>query len=1396
MTWNPDLFFYVCIAKHTTILAEFNSKDADFGDLANKCLHRMPSYHSTFSHTVHGQTYMFFILDPFVYFGIFDESLEKPDCLSFLKTVKDEFTSMIDKCSSGTMKQHLRSPNSRCFQGEFRPVFQRLMMGSYSEVCLKGDRRESLDSVRRKNGSSLEGLKMKRRFSGEANKDGMEEEKLYVLCDEDVSFSSGRRLQKAKNVWKKQVMLFFLEIDYLETSRIIWCFHCLVTMPPKGDPPSLEDSIAAMVDNLSKLISSSSANTDKILATQAASHSQLDIIVKQLATQYEQTSTLISTIATSDLTKPTEPPTPPPHQPPPPKSPKIQLPLFDGSNPLDWLFQADQYFTFYSIPPINASPSLLSISKCSDVAIRLSDASFSISLFLLPIEGADVVLGMSWLAMLGPVLADFSIPQLSFNHLHRTKDSVASFYAIVCDPLPDSTTPNLPVDLSHSDPHIASLLHRYQHLFQTPSGLPPPRPHDHHIPLLPNTTPVNVRPYRYPHFQKQVMTDLIQEMLRDDIITPSHSPFSSPVLLVRKKDGTWRFCVDYRALNAVTVRDRFPIPTVDELLDELHSSRFFSKIDLRASYHQIRVSPDDTHKTAFRTVDGHYEFLVMPFGLSNAPSTFQAAMNDLFRDRLRHFVLVFFDDILVYSPTHELHLTHLASVFETLSTHKYYAKFSKCVFGVERVQYLGHYISGDGISVDSEKINAILSWPIPTNITQLRGFLGLTGYYRRFVRNYSHIAAPLTDLLKGSLFDWSDVATHAFNTLKTAMTSLPTLALPNFTVPFDVTTDASGTSIGAVLSQNEHPIAFFSKKLSPRMQSASAYHRELFAITEVIQKWRHYLLGRRFRVFTDHHSLRHLLSQVVQTPDQHKWVAKLLGYEFEIHYKPGSDNKVADALSRLPDSQCLMLTTPTFPWLDEVRNFYMSDPEGIRFLSDLAKAPHLQPSYRIHNGLLYHFGRIVIPDITDLRRCLTFEFHASPVGGHSGLHPTLRRLGASFFWPNMRNTVAEFIRSARPPFGSLSIAYLKAPTSSVLATTFLTTIYRLHGLPKSIVTDRDPLFLSRFWKELFTQLGTTLLHSSAYHPQTDGQTEVVNRCIESYLRCFASDEPKSWHRYLYLAEFWYNTSFHTAIGMAPFQALYGRLPPMIPSYLAGTSNVETIDATLQEHARVLEELKSSLTRSRQRMVSQANQHRLDKTFDVGDWVYVRLRIYRQTSVQQRLSHKLSKQFFGPFRILDRIGAVAYRLELPESSRIHPVFHVSLLRPCLGDPSLQQNPLPPLQDDDLPFLQPTAILDHRVLDKNGKPTPQLLIQWSGCSTEGATWEDTSTFTTSFPTFHDTTPYPQKDIVVLDLEDKVSFKGEGSDTNASDNSAAIPIQTQIAVRRSSRASVMPTKYKDYV
>jgi hypothetical protein len=500
----------------------------------------------------------------------------------------------------------------------------------------------------------------------------------------------------------------------------------------------------------------------------------------------------------------------------------------------------------------------------------------------------------------------------------------------------------------------------------------------------------------------------IKEMLAQGLIQPSSSAFSSPFLLVRKKDGSWRFCVDYRALNALTIKDRFPIPAIDELLDELYGTKWFSKLDLRAGYHQIRMAQGDIHKTAFRTHQGHYEFLVMPFGLCNAPSTFQATMNLIFAPFLRRFVIVFFDDILVYSPTLESHLQHLTTVFQCLQDNQFCLKRSKCIFGQPSIDYLGHIVSADGVGPDPSKINAMVNWPVPRNVKQLRGFLGLTGFYRKFVKLYSLLAAPLTALLRHEAFLWSDQAQEAFDALKHAMSTAPVLGLPNFNEPFIIETDASGSGMRAVLIQQQHPICYYSKEFCPRLLQASTYVRELCAITSAVKKWRTYLLGTSFTIHTDQRSLRELMTQVIQTPEQQFYLAKLLGYSYEIVYKPWAQNKVADALSRV---HCLLITVPHFEFLTKFKEYALNDEEFQQLLTQVQQHPDDFPHYETLDGLLFVKGKLFVPAKSPFKQALLEEFHSSPVGGHSGVHRTFGRLQENVFWHGMRKDVADFIKS-------------------------------------------------------------------------------------------------------------------------------------------------------------------------------------------------------------------------------------------------------------------------------------------------------------------------------------------------------------------------------------------------
>ncbi|WVZ17267.1 hypothetical protein V8G54_010249 [Vigna mungo] len=724
-------------------------------------------------------------------------------------------------------------------------------------------------------------------------------------------------------------------------------------------------------------------------------------------------------------------------------------------------------------------------------------------------------------------------------------------------------------------------------------------------------------------------------MLDCGFIKPSNNPFSSLVLLVKKKDGTWRFCVDYRALNAATVKEKFPIPTVDELLDELGHASWFSKLDLLSGFHQILMVPADSEKTAFRTHNGHFEFRY-------APSTFQATMNDLFRPHLCRFIIVFFDDILVYSATLSEHVNHLETTFQLLFSNCFRLKGSKCFIGHQSIQYLGHI----GFPLGKE-----LAYPYVA-------FLALQAS-----------TTNLFQLLKKDKFLWHDLASEAFLQLKNAPLSAPVLAIPKFDSLFIVQTDASGTGMEAVLSQQRHRIAYFSKQFCPKLRNSSTYIRKLCAITTAVQKWCQYLLGLHFVIQTDQRSIKELLSQTVLTPEQQKYLFKLLGFDFEIQYRPGKSNAAADALSRLDASTHLP-------------QICLCNPEFITLRDKITAEPQDFPLFALKEDLIIFKDKIWLPHTCTFILLLLHEFHSTPMAGHTGISRTLSKLMANFYWHTIRRDVKAFVEQCvtcqqtklpthsqpgllqpiAPPshcWEDLSLDFIidlppykgfttilvvvdrfskgahfgmlpRSFTASNVAQLFVDIVCKHHGLPHSLISDRDPIFLNHFWQELFHLSGNKLRMSTAYHPQTDGQIE-----------------PSLWGKFLSWAEWSFNTSVNASTGFTPFEVMFGRKPPLMPPFLPE----ETSNAVVQ--------------------------HEISARFEVDDWVYIRLCPRRQSSVTGTTYRKLTKRFFGPFKITRKIGEVAYEVDLPPTAKIHNVFHVNILRPHKGPIPSSPLPLPPL-----------------------------------------------------------------------------------------------------------------------
>uniref|UniRef100_A0A2N9G885 RNA-directed DNA polymerase n=1 Tax=Fagus sylvatica TaxID=28930 RepID=A0A2N9G885_FAGSY len=923
--------------------------------------------------------------------------------------------------------------------------------------------------------------------------------------------------------------------------------------------------------------------------------------------------------------------------------------------------------------------------------IDIKGTTLPADLVLLKMPDFDVILGMDWLSLQHAWVDCFKKrvifcrpdqPELYFEGERKVKPlqivssiqakrmlrrGAVGYLAYVIDTeASEVKLENIPVVREFPDVFPKELL-----------GLPPDREVEFSIDLLPGTGPISKAPYRMAPTELRELKVQLQELLDKGFIRPSVSPWGAPVLFVKKKDGSMRLCIDYRELNKVTVRNKYPLPRIDDLFDQLQGAMQFSKIDLSSGYHQLKVKKDDVPKTAFRTRYGHYEFLVMPFGLTNAPAIFMDLMNRVFQTYLNQFVVVLIDDILIYSKSLEEHEQHLRVVLQTLRDHKLYAKLKKCEFWLERVAFLGHVISKDGILADPKKVEAIVNWERPKDVKEIRSFLGLAGYYGRFIEGFSKISLPMTRLTrKGTTFEWTTECEDSFQELKRRLTT-------------------ARYSLCPVV------IAYASRQLKPYEQNYPTHDLELAAIIFALKTWRHHLYGEPCKVFTDHKSLKYLFTQKDLNLRQRRGIELINDFNCSIEYHPGKANVVADALSRKSSGQLACLLTTQKHILADLEKL------GIEVRASgtggtcayLSVKPMLMDeiiAQQFEDPELYKLrDRVKAKGVIDFRKRIMEEAHSTPYTVHPGATKMYRDVKAVFWWIGMKNDIAKYVAECltcqqvkaehQRPGGLLqplpipewkwehvtmdfvvglprslkghdaiwvivdrltkSAHFLPIKvnfTLDKLARLYIQEIVRLHGAPVSIVSDRDPRFTARFWKSLQAAMGTTLNFSTAFHPQSDGQSERTIQTLEDMLRACILDLGGRWDDHLPLVEFAYNNSYHSSIEMAPYEALYG----------------------LDKIKLIRGRMKAAQSRQK----SYADKKRRKLELEVGDHVFLKVSPWKGVARFGKKG-KLSPRYVGPFEILERVGPVAYRLALPPAlSKIHDVFHVSALRKYIPHPS--------------------------------------------------------------------------------------------------------------------------------
>jgi hypothetical protein len=957
----------------------------------------------------------------------------------------------------------------------------------------------------------------------------------------------------------------------------------------------------------------------------------------------------------------------------------------------------------------------------------------------------------------------------------------------------------------------------------------PPKPVErevtHAIPLKPNTTPHWQQYYRVNPAHRAELEKQLDYLLHFGLIrkTDGSNPFGAPVVLAPKADGTLRFCVDYRRLNNNTEQVHWSMPRIEDLLDRLKNAKVFSKMDLRNGYWQIPIHKDDVPKTAFITPQGQFEWTVLPMGITNAPATFMKYMDSLFNNKeYSGFVLVYLDDVLIFSNNKADHRVHVEAVLSKLNEEKLRIKDSKCEWFKALMGFLGHMVQNGTIKPQFKKLEAIKNFPRPKTVGSVRAFLGLTGYYRRFIPKYALRAAPIMSLLKGNpesrtTIEWGPEQEKAFVDLTEALAADTCLKIPEQGKPYRVTTDASNIALGGVLEQQVAddswaPVAFFSRKLNDKgEQNYSTWELECLAVLECLREWEHLLVSNPVTVLTDHRALVYLRTADLKGR-KGKGTGRLARWQVEldiidkvnptIEYIEGKSNVVADALSRFPPEVCAvsvelpdseeppLVMKDKRSRLGEVqpevsavdgealewsypgpKTFFMSPitmkedpglevwsviPDKAWTLSDYSeeerKSYTSQPKlYRI-NPEETRFEKLsgkkkrwipVVPKNGNWKRAIMELAHDSLLGGgHQGYDRTITKLKELCTWECMKKDVLQYVSTCETcalnksphtlPFGLLSplpvpsrpfesvsmdlvmglpltndlhdsifvvvdryskytvlMPCQESITAAECADLFEKRVACVFGWSKQIISDRDPRFTSEFFDHWKKQNQLSFNMSTARHPQTDGQTERMNRTAVEILRAFCQgDQAKTWDSRLHYVQFIMNSHASASTRKTPFEVLFGQEPHSPLSLRLGTEPTDSVGD--EERAEIRRYVEEHLQKTQERMKAYANLRRVDRQFKVGDLIKLKTDGLNFKNVPP----KFKQPFIGPFAVEKVMGPLTYRLTLPPTLKIHPVFHVSQFH------DFHQRPLASDDDPD----NPATITEEQARHQPVRPGP--------------------------------------------------------------------------------------------